>query len=173
MIELLLFLWSTRSILQMVAFAVLIVLAARHGGAPERSVAVIIGQMPVTDALYHVIFQSVPRFHEVELGHLAIDLVTAIGLIFIALQANRIYTLWIGSFQLVALQAHLIRELVEQVSPIAYFTMQTLPSYFQILVLAIGLWCHHRRQQKYGRYREWRNFSRLSLRTARTKLRAA
>lgn len=173
MIELLHMLWNVRSGLQTVAFAVLILLAARYGAGPERSVAVIIGQMPVADAIYHVIFQSAPRFHDVELGHLAIDLVTAIGLMFIALQANRIYTLWIGSFQLVALQAHLIREFVDQVSPIAYFTMQTLPSYLQILVLAVGLWCHHRRRLKYGRYRGWRNSSLLSLRTEHPNLLAA
>lgn len=173
MIELLLLLWNVRSGLQMVAFAVLVVLALRFGAGPERAVAFIIGQMPVIDALYHAMFQSTARLYEVELGHLMIDLVTAIALIFIALQANRMYTLWIGSFQLVALQAHLIRELVSEVSPIAYFTMQTLPSYFQILVLAIGLCLHHRRQLQYGRYRDWRNFSCLSSLIARRNLQTA
>lgn len=173
MTELLLSLWNVRSGLQMVAFAFLVILALRYGAGPERAVAFIIGQMPVTDALYHAIFQTAARLSDVEMGHLTIDLVTAVGLIFIALQANRMYTLWIGSFQLVALQAHLIRELVSEVSPIAYFTMQTLPSYFQILILAIGLRCHYRRELQYGRYREWRNCSFLSSRTAQRNLRAA
>lgn len=167
MIDLLLIVWGVRATVQLAAFMLLILLALRYGAGPEKASALIIGLMPAADALYHMIFQSRPTFENIEIGHFVIDAAVAISLTFIALQANRMYTLWMGAFQLLALEAHLIRTFVDQVSPIAYATMQVAPSYFQIVLLGCGIWMHHRRTGKYGKYRQWRNSSSLSWRDVR------
>lgn len=149
--------WNGRVMFQHAAYALLLILALRFGAGPERTTAAVLALMPVLDALYHAVLSVAPVYATVDLGHLAIDACVAIVVAVIALNANRMYTLWIGAFQLLAMESHLIRVVTAEVSGIAYMTMQVAPSYFQIVLLAVGIWCHHRRQTKHGDYRAWRN----------------
>jgi hypothetical protein len=86
------------------------------------------------------------------------DVIAGVFWISIALYANRNYTLWIAGFQIIAMAAHLVRGLVESISPIAYAVMVIAPGWFQLLLLGIGLTRHILRKRKYGPYRDWRVF---------------
>lgn len=146
-----------RATIQLALFALLLLAAWRVGAGPERACAIILGMMPLADALYHVLFKPLSDLSSVEPGHLTIDLAAALALGWIALHANRTYPLWMAAFQLLALQAHVARLIAAEISPIAYFTMQVAPSYFQIVVLAVGIWRHRQRTLRHGRYRAWRH----------------
>lgn len=85
-----------------------------------------------------------------------IDMLAAVLFTGIALNANRNYPLWIAGFQLVAVGAHIVKALVDGVSPLAVAVLVIGPSYFQILLLMGGFVRHAQRQRRFGRYREWR-----------------
>jgi hypothetical protein len=87
---------------------------------------------------------------------MAIDMLAAVLFTTIALNANRNYPLWIAGFQLVAVGAHIVKTLVDSVSPLAVAVLVIGPSYFQIVLLAGGFFRHAQRQRRFGRYREWR-----------------
>ncbi|WP_257594505.1 hypothetical protein [Parerythrobacter lacustris] len=97
--------------------------------------------------------------NEVEPGLLFIEVVVTVVMVVVALRANRMYTLWIAGFQIIALLAHFARELADQISPIAYVMMYVGPSYLQITTLGLGIWLHHQRVQRHGNYRSWRSSS--------------
>lgn len=100
-----------------------------------------------------------PLREEVEPGLFMIEVVVTVVLVTVALRANRMYTLWIAGFQIIALMAHFARELANQISPIAYVMMYVGPSYLQIITLGLGIWLHHQRVQRHGSYRSWRSSS--------------
>lgn len=147
---------NNRFAFQFGLMVVVCVLSIRKGGAPERATALVILGMFAADRCYHLVLNRDVMLASVDLFHAALDLVAAIALVVIALRANRMYTLWIAGLQLIALSAHLAREMTEGMSPIAYAILYILPSYFQILALALGLLMHRKRLALYGPYRGWR-----------------
>jgi len=128
------------------------------GAEPEFGIATGLLAMIILDIIYHAVFGVALNLAEADIGHVIIDTLVAIAFVAIAITANRIYPLWIAALQLVALSAHLVREVANQISPIAYAILYILPSYFQIVALSLGLYLHIRRRKKLGNYRAWRRF---------------
>ena len=96
---------------------------------------------------------------DIDPGFFVIEIIVAAAMIAVALRANRIYTLWMAGFQIIAVFAHLARGLSDAVSPLAYLILTIGPSYFQIVILGFGIWFHHRRVKRHGSYRSWRTSS--------------
>lgn len=144
---------------QIVAIALLAVAAWRAGAAPERLLAgVLVGLMGL-DQLYHLALEGFPFVPAPGVAHLLLD-AAALGVALgVGLFANRIYPLWFAAFQLLALLAHLAREVASGVAQLAYMIMYIGPSYCQIILLAGGIWLHRRRVRRHGPYRSWRTFS--------------
>ncbi len=139
------------------AFIYLMVLYALWRGAgPERAVALTIVGMKIATDMYFALSGAKTSLHEADLAMALIDLVVCVILIGVGLKANRMYTLWIAAFQIIALNAHIVREIAPGISPLAYAIMFIAPSHFQLLILAGGIWCHARRERRYGPYRSWR-----------------
>ncbi len=136
----------------------------RWGGAPERwLIGVFLATMVVP--IYVAQWLGLGAF---ELGPHAsamvmLDLVAAAMFVGVALNANRNYPLWIAGFQLVAVGAHLVRSMVDSVSPLAVAILVIGPSYCQLLLMIGGFVRHAERQRRFGPYREWR----LGAQTAR------
>lgn len=127
------------------------------GGGPERAVALTwLLIFEIADGLYHAVFEQSYSLVNVDAFHAAHDVVAWIGFTFIALNANRNYTLCIAAMQLLAVVAHLSRSLSEMITPIAYAVMVIAPGWLQLLCLTIGLLRHVRRKRRYGEYRDWR-----------------
>lgn len=89
-------------------------------------------------------------------GSAAIDAIALIVSVAIALSANRVYPLGFAAFQVLATTAHLAKDMAHGTAALAYVVLYVGPSYFQIIILAIGIWMHHRRVRRYGTYRDWR-----------------
>ena len=162
---------DTRFALQVTLFCLLALSAWRWGGAPERILSATLLWFTVGDTLNHWLFDVSTTFVTVDTGHLVIDFVALAVSVTVALFANRIYPLWFAAFQALAMLAHLARDLVSEVSPIAYVVMYVGPSYFQIVILALGIWFHRRRVRRHGPYRSWRTFSSRSPEMKRKSLR--
>lgn len=143
---------------QIAAIACIVLAAWRWGAGPERILAGILAWFHVADAVNHAVAPFAGGF-TIDAGHFVIDAVAAVVAVGVALTANRIYPLWFAAFQLLALLAQVARDLASGVAKLAYEVLYIGPSYFQILLLAGGIWLHHRRVRRFGRYRSWRNSS--------------
>lgn len=129
----------------------------RWGAGPERAVAVVfIGLFTVPAILFELLDGRILLFSGGGLMYASVDIVAAIAFIVIALNANRNYTLWIAGFQLVAMSAHGVRYVTDAVTPLAHAVMVIGPSYFQLVLMAVGLIRHVKRRRRFGDYRDWR-----------------
>lgn len=84
-----------------------------------------------------------------------IDSAALIILVIVAVRANRMYPLWIAAFQILATMSHFANAMANHISPIAYVILAVTPGYFQLLLLATGLFGHMRRVREHGAYRDW------------------
>lgn len=146
-----------RSTIQIVLSWLLCLSALRWGGGPEKAVAIIwLLVFELIHRGYHLFLNPVFQVDQFDTYHASQDLLVAIGFVGVALYANRIYTLWIASFQLIAFSAHLARLVADEISPIAYALLVIAPSWFQLFILWMGLVAHVRRKKEFGEYRDWR-----------------
>lgn len=144
--------------IQIAAIAMLVVAAWRVGAGPERVLAGLLAWFYGADAIHHAIVGWQPA-SDVGIGHLAIDSVGLLVAGTVALSANRIYPLWFAAFQLIALMAHLARNVADGTQTAAYQILFMAPSFVQIIILACGIALHRRRVRRYGPYRSWRTSS--------------
>lgn len=130
----------------------------RYGGGPERATGVVFVVIVILPGVFARMtgLSASALFGELAWLYVLLDTVAAVAFIAIALMANRNYPMWIAGFQLVSMSAHLVRGLVDSVSPLAYVILAVGPSYGQLLLLAGGLTFHRLRLHRYGPYREWR-----------------
>lgn len=133
--------------------------ALRWGAGPERICAAALFAMTFGDPLYHLLVAQGPTYGTVDLGHLAQDIAVATVFVGVALQANRVYPIWLAAFQLVSLLSHLAREVTDFFPKLAYGLMSYGPYYATLLILAVGIAAHVRRSRYLGRYRSWRSSS--------------
>ena len=150
------FLAAIKADVQLVLIVACFAFAWWRGGGPELACASVLLSMPVADKLYHAIAGEGAFFTQIDVGHFAIDIVTAALFVAIALYANRIYPLCLASFQLVAVLSHFVREISETMAPLAYSIMIVAPSYLELFVIFAAIILHMRRSRKFGRVRDWR-----------------
>jgi len=143
--------------LQTVLIAGLVVSACRWGAGPERVLSGLLAAMVAVDSVNHQLFTQPEGFLSIESGHIAIDVASSLVALAVAVLANRMYSLWFAAFQLIALFAHLAHHAAPGVATLAYRLLSTGPSYFQIMLLAGGIWFHRRRVARFGAYRSWRS----------------
>lgn len=139
--------------------SVLLALAIwRWGAAPERwLIGVFLATMVAPFYLFKLFDLGNPVFGPYSWLWIAIDLMAGLGFIVIALHANRNYPLWIAGFQLVAISSHLVRDMGDAVSALAYVALATAPSYCQLALIFAGFVRHLQRVRRFGAYRDWRD----------------
>lgn len=159
--------WEYRPLFQFAVFVLGLLYSLNKGAGPERAVASTLLTMALADRIYHGIAPQSPAI----LWHFLLDASASIALVGIALFANRTYTLWIGSFQLIALSAHLVRFVTQEALTLPFAILYILPSYFQIGLLFWGTYLHARRERRFGPYRSWKSSSLPSPGSGRASLR--
>lgn len=148
--------WQMKPFAQMLLLAVCVAVAFFRGAGPERACAALFVWLAVSDRIYHLALGEVIGWEGINLGHLAIDAVAAAGFCAVGLWANRLYPLFIASFQYAALIAHFLRLIAGNMNATAYAIMIASPSYLQAIAFALGVVWHLRRSERYGAYRSWR-----------------
>lgn len=137
-----------RYTLQIMLLILVTAYAVRRGGKPERTAAFILVGLPLADLLYHSLSGDQGSYHTVDMVHAAIDLVALAAMIWLALRADRFWTLWLGALQLIATLSHLIRALEVEMHPVAYAIFIRGPFWGQMILVALGTWLYARRQRQ-------------------------
>ncbi|MGQ0277609.1 hypothetical protein ACT17R_03080 [Sphingopyxis sp. Q841] len=137
----------------------LIIAARRWGAAPERICTAALVFMNVGDLIYHAVVGRWTIYASVDVGHLVIDGLIAAVFLAVAIQANRVYPLWLAAIQLVSVIAHFAREANSQVAKLAYALMDYLPYYALLIILFMAIRTHAKRVRRIGPYPAWRRSS--------------
>jgi len=131
------------------------------GGAPERILALAWVVLFEIANYFQNWVNPGGRLEAVDWYLAMLDIIGGIVFVWVALAANRNYTLWIAGLQVLAMIAHLARGLADAVSPVAYITMVIAPGWLQLIFLGIGVSRHIMRKRKYGNYRDWRRLNEI------------
>jgi hypothetical protein len=149
-------LWMLRGNTQLIACGLLFALSLYRGAAPERWLSGALLAMPLLDLVYHAIWGPPGPYDAIDIGHVVLDAALFAVVVAVALRANRVYPLWLGGVQIIALVAHFTRAALIKSAPLAYAIMNRVPFYIQITAIALGLACHWMRRRRLGRsYPSW------------------
>lgn len=150
-------LWYLRADAQIIVCAILFAIALYRGAAPERILAGALLAVPLLDIVCHRVFGPPGPYDTIYIGHLLLDAALFVVVYAVALRANRVYPLWLGGAQIIALVSHFTRAALIRSAPIAYAIMDRIPFYIQILAMVLGLAFHIRRERRLGHsYRSWK-----------------
>src|SRR3954471_8355209 len=116
-----------------------------RGGRYERIVAAVcilgsFATVAVNSPLNHM-------YVHVEGGALFVDLAVLTAFVFVALQSDRFWPLWVAGLQLTTSVAHFLKALDPHLIPQAYGLAVRFWGYPILLILAGGAWRNHRRRR--------------------------
>ena len=132
-----------------------------YGGLPERIVAVVLLGTFLLDPLLHRLFHAGGGFDPT---HLVLDTTALVAFTVVALNANRLWTLWLSALQLITLMSHAMRLFDVSIHPAVSAAMQVVWSYPALLLLVIGTANHRQRLTMVVEDKSWSSFSLLSRR---------
>ena len=139
--------------------AVVCIYSAIRGGQPEKRAAVI---FIVGFAMS--VFAASPsdhRFTHPEVGILIVDLAMLFAFGMLALHAERYWTIWICSMQVIQVLSHIPLMLIPDLLPRAYYLIASIWAYPMLIVLTAGTYRHQQRLRQFGGDRSWSDFSSL------------
>ncbi|MGR6329233.1 hypothetical protein ACU5AX_09215 [Sphingomonas sp. XXL09] len=121
--------------------------AIRRGGAPER----VVGWMLLIAAIASVAI-GVPasQWREISVVLVAVDVGVLLGLVAVALRANRFWPYWASALQLLAIGVHAARAFDPTLVPIVYSRMIGEVAYPMCFVLVMGTYHYIRRTRRQG-----------------------
>ena len=138
-----------RFCIQALLVGVVFVAAWRSGGKPERYVATIYFTMFVT-ASAHGLWElqaGQARIESIYQFRCLLDVGAFAAVVFLALKYDRWWTLWVGSVQLLAVMAHVLRAIELPMPLLVYTIMERWPVWMAVLLTGLGTVLHHRRSQ--------------------------
>ncbi len=123
--------------------------AFARGRIDERSAALICIVATIATRLVHSPLNQ--RFSGVEIGVLAVDLLTLAGFVAIALRSERFWPLWVAGLQLTTIVAHILKAIHIELLPHAYAAAARLWVYPIFLIIVVGTWRTHQRTRQEAR----------------------
>ncbi|VWX55893.1 hypothetical protein [Sphingorhabdus sp. 109] len=129
------------------------------GGAPERR-AVIIFIVGIALSMIAATLSNL-RFTQLEIGILTSDMAMLAAFVGLALHAERYWTLWLCSMQVIQVLSHIPLMIIPELLPQAYYVIAAFWAYPMLIVLAIGTYRHQQRLRQFGADRSWSDFSSL------------
>jgi hypothetical protein len=139
--------------LRIVVSSLLLILTFLRGGAPERVLAGVLMAAALCSGICIRLVHHLS--HEDCWIFVAVDIVAFMLMLVVALKANRVYPLWIGAIELVMLISHLWRLSFLQALPHAHTMLHGIAAITQLLVLAVGLAAHMRRDRSQAAAINW------------------
>lgn len=123
------------------------------GGAPERwTAALFVLGAAATSVLP---FQQRFSYYSVFWPLLSVDLAVLIGLIGIALRANRFWPLYVSALHTIVIAIHGVKAFQPGLVPWMYAGASSKIAYPMVILLAIGVWRHRHRLARFGSDRDW------------------
>jgi hypothetical protein len=150
------FVFSYKAELERMVLVLLAAFAWWRGAEPEKASATALLMFLLQDPLDWLMTQQ-PIYTVVLMRDVALDCVVGGALLAIAMRANRLYTLFLAAWQLLAIFAHLGRLGTKCSAALAYAIVMYIPSYLLLLTFGWGLIAHVRRVRQWGPYRAWWN----------------
>ena len=133
-------------------FAGTTIYALWRGGGPERAVA----WLMLLATLGTIMVQPTrDHFHDVQVGVLLVDTALFLGLLAVAVQAERFWPLWMTALQGIAVAGHGARAVNPHVIPWAYAVLLVFWAYPMMALLALATWRHRQRLKRFGTDRSW------------------
>ena len=138
-------------------FMVVCIYSAIWGGRPERRAVVIF----VTGLVMTLIALSLSgdNYSSLEFGVLIADLWILLAFVWLALRAERFWTIWICAMQVIQVLSHIPKMIIPELLPQAYYITIAFWAYPMLLALAIGTYRHQQRLRQFGVDRSWSDFS--------------
>lgn len=133
------------------------------GGAPER-IGASIYALSVAATFLIVPKPNQQTWLNLEVGAFAIDAVTLVIFIILALRADRFWPLWVSALLGVAVLGHLARMVMPDTFWRAYAFVLSFWSYPILALMGLGTFLHRRRLARKGADRSWANSSSRSAR---------
>lgn len=123
-----------------------------RGAAPERAVALLL----LAAAFAGFVTSSIGReYSSVETSVLLVDALLLIGLVAVALLANRFWPIWLTSLHVIAVAVHGVRAYLPDLPDWTYSRAVSLIAYPMLLILLIGAQRHHQRVKRRGGEPSW------------------
>lgn len=130
--------------------------AWRRGGEPERFAATLVLSQNVLSWLFHRLF-GLPNFLIVRPEAAVLDSWLLLMLVWLALNANRIWPFVATGLQTIVVIGHLAKAFDAEMVRKGYWAIVAVPSYLMIVTLLIGTASQARRTRRLGRpVRDWR-----------------
>lgn len=143
-----------RLFLTSVILLLVLFLALRRGGEPERYVSITLVIALVISVTNRSVFGS-PTFQGFQPILFTLECSVLVSFVTIALLANRVWPLWVAALQLLVVTAHVAKLLGIGGLAGVYWAMTTVPSYLQIIALLLGIRAHLERLRLVGDYPDW------------------
>ena len=123
------------------------------GGAPERWTAIVflIGAL----ATFLLPFEHHASYHSVHVMVLAIDVAVLVGLVGIALRADRYWPLYVSALHIIVIAIHGVKAIQPSLVPWMYAGASGKIAYPMLVLLAIGALRHHQRKTLFGSDPDW------------------
>jgi hypothetical protein len=119
------------------------------GRSDERTAAAVCVSASIVSVF--VLSPLAKRYSGVETGELTVDLLVLAAFTYIALRSERFWPLWVAGLQLTASMAHMLKSIELGLMPQAYAAATRIWSYPILIIIAVGAWRAHKRQQHQDR----------------------
>jgi len=92
-------------------------------------------------------FASIPAaaYGAVETAVLVVDLMVLASFLYVALQSDRFWPLWIAGLHVTTMIGHALKLMSGDMVPIAYAVALRFWAYPELIILAVAVWRHRRR----------------------------
>lgn len=122
-----------------------------RGGAPER----VTGWLLIAAALLTLVVGHPTQYSHIELGLFLIDFGLLIGLVVVALKADRLWPIALAALHLDGTAVHILKLFDAELIRVTYAVMIVMWAYPMQVILAIGTLRHQRRLAQFGEDRAW------------------
>lgn len=144
-------------------FQMLLILCCSYGliwgGRPERFAVII-----VMVGFFLTIAVAAPvseRFSHVEVSIFLVDTAMLGSFFYLALNAERFWTIWLCAMQSIQVLTHLPIMVIPELLPQAYGAVAAIWAYPMLIVLTVGTYRHQQRLRRFGVDKSWSDFSPL------------